>query len=129
MDVIDLSDPERTCSSFDAEELASLADPLSVHGTFVGGELLVCGGGKDECFTYDDRGQQWKAGPERQFERFLEYGIDMGDDQHWVTGGNEMISEMFDGTDFTASVNISLSTRGHCVVKIEEDKAMIMTGK
>ena len=45
MSVINLDDPDVTCETLDTGPLRTLISAQSIHATFVGGELMVCGAG------------------------------------------------------------------------------------
>ncbi len=56
------------------------------------------------------------------------------DSGHWVSGGSsdaglERSSEIYDGSSFSDSVDLALSTRDHCAVRIGENEALLMGGE
>ena len=65
--------------------------------------------------------------------RFIPFGLDM-DSGHWVSGGSsdaglERSSEIYDGSSFSDSVDLVLSTRDHCAVRIGKNEALVMGGE
>ncbi len=130
--VIDLDDPTSSCASLDAGPLPDLDTPQSLHGTFVGGRLFVCGYRPEDCFYYDDAAGTWEGdgAPERISTRFIPYGVDLEDGRHWVPGGDLEggTSEMFDGVSFQESVPIPVETSEHCAVELGNGQVMLVTG-
>ncbi len=126
--VVDFSGQGRTCSSIPLDSVTFSTLSQSAHGTFVGGELLVCGNELDECYLYDDETQIWRDGPDRLEERFLPYGIDMDENTHWVVLGDVATTEIFDGESFSGSVAFPKSFRGTCVGNLGDGKAIVALG-
>ncbi len=133
--VIDLSDPDVTCQSFDAGPLEYFELSQSLHGTFVGGDLMVCGQEAQDCSTFNAEELEWiESEANRADDRFLPFGMDLGEGRHWVSGGDndgllEDSSEMFDGTSFSPSVQLPFPTRDHCAVQVADDEVILMAGK
>ncbi len=134
INVIDLSNEDRTCDDLNFGALDGVQNPQSLHGTFIGGSLLVCGDSRYDCLTYDIDAQDWFRTVERNIDRFIPYGIDM-DGYHWVSGGDylglEDSSELYDGTSatFQFAADLPVPTRDHCVVQIGADEALVMAGE
>ncbi len=91
VNVIDLNNEDRTCDDLNFGALLTVEGSQSMHGTFIGGSLLVCGVDRKDCFTYDVDSQNWFRTVERNYLRFIPYGLDM-DGYHWVSGGNTVES-------------------------------------
>ncbi len=140
--VIDLDDAGRECDTRDATALSQTSEPLSVHGTAVGGKILACGFTPSECFEYDVGADQWTPSDVARNEarwkshvrkkarklarkyfqiRYVPYGLDIGD-QHWVFGGGNKVTsdstEYYDGEDFVSAFDLPLDTDHTCVVDL-----------
>ena len=135
VNVIDLNNEDRTCDDLNFGALLTVEGSQSMHGTFIGGSLLVCGVDRKDCFTYDVDSQNWFRTVERNYLRFIPYGLDM-DGYHWVSGGNRIhdnlqnSSEVYDGTSstFDLAADLPVPTRDHCAVHIGPDEALVMAG-
>ncbi len=66
------------------------------------------------------------------------YGLDMAPDLHWVSGGGEANtpvgpvprSEEYDGEDgFRDGVEFPPLVRGHCVARLDQDRAIVVLGE
>ncbi len=134
VNVIDLNNEDRTCDDLNFGELESVLSLQSLHGTFIGGSLLVCGDDREDCLTYDVDAQDWVRTVERNVDRFIPYGLDMGG-YHWVSGGDgssgslQDASEMYDGTSFNLAADLPVPTRDHCAVQIGPDEALVLAGE
>ncbi len=134
--VVDLSSTDSTCDPIPLDSSISFEFKQSAHGTFVGGDLLICSSEVDECYVYDDEAQEWNGGPDRVVDRFMPYGLDVGEDIHWVSGGGEtgglygdvFQSEIFDGSSFEESVELPVSIRAHCAAHIGDGQVVVVSG-
>ncbi len=135
LSVIDLANPGRVCNSESIGPLAQIRNPQSLHGTFVGGDLFVCGDTKDDCFRFDDATLEWTRDENggRAQDRFLAYGVDMENGVHWVTAGDDggftYTSEVFDGEVFADGIGLPVATRDHCMVRLSDTEAMLVSGE
>ena len=134
MSVIDLSNPNNSCSPLPIGPIGRVYTPWTTHGTFFGGRLTVCGERASDCFQYDDVTRQWSRIPGRSQRRFIPYGLDQ-DGGHWVTGGEDIDSydypnttEIFDGSEFRPFIEMPVGTRDHCVTRLAGSEVLVMGG-
>ncbi len=137
IEVVDMGDPGVTCDDIPLPQELARGNVVgrSLHATFVGGRLLVCGVAAGDCYLYDDASGSWSPGPSRGSDRAYPYGLDM-DGGHWVSGGvgaedpeSLRTSEVFDGEGFSDSVDLPFFAEGHCAARVGENQAMVMGGK
>lgn len=70
--MIDFSSSSLSCDPIDVGPLDNLEYTTNVHGTFVGGDFLVCSTYTDECFVYDPQSGTWSknGAPQRIADRY-----------------------------------------------------------